>query len=88
MKIGAEHPEFGGAGWLLFDRPLALFFACKANSKDGELLIFSVKNSEIKLFDSDTVSAVTNIVKPYDFDIDCKVHKVKIKISAIANPRR
>lgn len=59
---------------------VALFFACKVNSKDGELLIFSVKNSEIKLFDSDTVSVVTNIVKlPYDFDIDCKIHKVKDK---------
>jgi hypothetical protein len=55
---------------------VALFFACKGSTKDGELLVFSVENQDIKLFDSDTVSVVTNLVKlPYDFHIDCSSSK-------------
>jgi len=50
----------------LFDvteNPLvALYFACMTNpKKDGELLIFKIPRSEIKYFDSDTVSVLSNI---------------------------
>lgn len=56
---------------------VALFFACKSKSTDGELLVFSENNKDIKLFDSDTVSVVTNIVKlPYDFSIDCNIDTI------------
>jgi len=55
---------------------VALFFACKSSNKHGELLTFNVSNKDIKLFDSDTVSVVTNIVKlNYDFDIPPTVAK-------------
>ena len=51
---------------------VALFFACKSKSTDGELLVFSEDNNKIKLFDSDTVSVVTNLVKlPFSFQVDC-----------------
>lgn len=45
------------------ENPLAaLYFSCMTNpKKDGELLIFKVKKSEIKYFDSDTVSILSNI---------------------------
>jgi hypothetical protein len=51
---------------------VALFFACKSRSSDGELLFFSEENKKIKLFDSDTVSVVTNLVKlPWHFWVNC-----------------
>lgn len=55
---------------------IALYFACKSGNKDGELLIFSIDTKEIKLFDSDTVSVVTNIAKlKYDFNISSSITK-------------
>ncbi len=51
---------------------VALFFACKSKSADGELLVFGEESSKIKLFDSDTVSVLTNLVKlPWHFSINC-----------------
>lgn len=49
----------------------ALYFACeiKKNDKgeeidiDGEVILFSIKESEIKYFDSDSVSCLTNLAK-------------------------
>lgn len=49
----------------------ALYFSCeiKKNDKgeeidiDGEVIIFSIKKSEIKYFDSDSVSCLTNLAK-------------------------
>ena len=65
---------------------VALFFACKSKSNDGELLVFSIANKDIKLFDSDTVSVITNLVKlPYDFSIDCNVDKIDKSINKGAN---
>jgi hypothetical protein len=55
---------------------VALFFACKSSNKNGELLTFDIKKEDIKLFDSDTVSVVTNLVKlDYDFNILGKVEE-------------
>jgi len=59
---------------------VGLFFACKNSSYDGELLVFSVANKDVKLFDSDTVSVVTNLVKlPYNFSINCSADKIASK---------
>ena len=47
----------------------ALYFACeikkddKGEEVDGEVIIFSIKKSEIKYFDSDSVSCLTNLAK-------------------------
>ena len=50
----------------------ALFFAVNENSdKDAEVLIFKVPKKEIKYYDSDTVSILTNLAKrPEDFEIE------------------
>jgi len=50
---------------------VALHFACQTQDKDdddGQVLIFSSKLSEVKYFDSDTVSVISNISRrPIDF---------------------
>jgi len=56
----------------LTENPLAaLFFAVNSNlDKDAEVLIFKVPKKEVKYYDSDTVSILSNIAKrPDDFDI-------------------
>lgn len=40
---------------------VALFFACINNNNDGQLLSFKIPKKEIKYFDSDTVSVVSNV---------------------------
>lgn len=41
---------------------MALYFACKSNhDKIGEVIVFKVKNSNIKFFDSDTASCLSNL---------------------------
>ncbi|MBW2942147.1 FRG domain-containing protein [Zhongshania aquimaris] len=49
----------------------ALFFAVNENlDKDAEVLIFKVPKKEVKYYDSDTVSILTNLAKrPEDFEI-------------------
>ena len=47
---------------------VALYFACNAKKlknggSDGELIIFKIPNKEIKYYDSDTVSILSNIAK-------------------------
>ncbi|MCD1656063.1 FRG domain-containing protein [Treponema zuelzerae] len=43
---------------------IALYFACKSNSDtEGEVIIFHVKTDEIKYFDSDTVSCLSNLAR-------------------------
>lgn len=56
---------------------VALYFACEPNGKtedeevDGKLFRFEVSTSDIKYFDSDAVSVVSNIAKrPVDFNIE------------------
>lgn len=50
---------------------VALFFACKDSSKDGKVICFSIPNSYIKYYDSDTVSILSNISKrPPNFCIE------------------
>lgn len=58
---------------------VALYFACENKEVDGKLFRFEVKTSDIKYFDSDAVSVVSNIAKrPIDFsieglrDLDCE----------------
>ena len=52
---------------------VALFFACKDETQmneDGELYRFEIKEDELKYYDSDTVSVVSNIARrPHDFSI-------------------
>ena len=52
---------------------VALFFACsdeKQMYEDGELYRFEIKENDLKYYDSDTVSVVSNIARrPYDFSI-------------------
>ncbi|NOU19822.1 MAG: FRG domain-containing protein [Bacteroidales bacterium] len=52
---------------------VALYFACNelADKADGEVLVFKIPKTDIKFYDSDTVSILANISKrPYDFEID------------------
>ncbi len=50
---------------------VALYFACLDDEKDGKLFRFEIKTSEIKYYDSDAVSVVSNIAKrPVDFSIE------------------
>jgi hypothetical protein len=59
------------------ENPLvALYFACNSNlDKDGEVIVFRIPKSEIKYYDSDTVSVISNISKrPPNFDISTIRH--------------
>lgn len=58
---------------------VAMYFTCDDDEVDGKLFRFEVKTSDIKYFDSDAVSVVSNIAKrPIDFsieklrDLDCE----------------
>jgi hypothetical protein len=43
---------------------IALYFACKSNPDDnGEVIVFSMKRSQIKYFDSDTASCIANLTR-------------------------
>lgn len=43
---------------------IALYFACKENkSENGEVIIFEIKRENIKYFDSDTVSCISNLCR-------------------------
>jgi len=58
----------------LSENPLvALYFACtceKNKNKDGEFLFFKIPREEVKYFDSDTVSVISNIAwSKSDFEI-------------------
>ena len=47
---------------LTYNPLVALYFACsKDKRKDGEFLVFKLRKSNIKYFDSDTVSCVANL---------------------------
>lgn len=67
------------------ENPLvALYFACIAHQdKDGEILVYRVPRSEIKYFDSDTVSILSNIAKMknnfsiQDMDKDWLLHEIR-----------
>lgn len=52
---------------------VALFFACKDEkqmNEDGELYRFEITEEDLKYYDSDTVSVVSNIARrPHDFSI-------------------
>ncbi len=52
---------------------VALYFACKEfhDKEDGRLYRFEVDNKDIRYYDSDTVSVISNIARrPYGFSID------------------
>ena len=62
------------------ENPLvALYFACdKKIDEDGEVIIFRIPKTDIKYYDSDTVSVISNISKrPSDFDISKLDHSDK-----------
>lgn len=43
---------------------IALYFACKGNkSEEGKVIIFEIKKENIKYFDSDTVSCISNLCR-------------------------
>ena len=43
---------------------IALYFACKSNPRDdGEVIVFSMDQSQIKYFDSDTASCIANLTR-------------------------
>ena len=43
---------------------IALYFACKGKEeKDGKVIIFEIKKENIKYFDSDTVSCISNLCR-------------------------
>ncbi|WP_346764431.1 FRG domain-containing protein [Acinetobacter sp. SA01] len=56
---------------------IALYFACQSKSKsDAELIIFKVPKSDIKYYDSDTVSILSNLSRvPFDFSIPNYVYE-------------
>lgn len=72
---------------------IALLFACKdgkyrddetdkEKSADGEVIIFRLPKDEIKYFDSDTVSVISNISKqPFDFEFVVKPGETPEKFS-------
>jgi len=51
---------------------VALYFAVKElHKKNGEVIIFKIPKTDIKFYDSDTVSILANISKrPFEFEID------------------
>ena len=57
----------------------ALFFSVNENlDKDAEVLIFKVPKKEVKYYDSDTVSILTNLAKrPDDFEVESIRGKTK-----------
>lgn len=68
----------------LTSNPLAaLFFAVNENpDRDAEVLIFKVPKKEIKYYDSDTVSILTNLSKrPDDFEIESIKGKTKVQFN-------
>lgn len=43
---------------------IALYFTCKSNlEEDGEVILFSMKRSEVKYFDSDVASCIANLAR-------------------------
>ncbi|MFM0619829.1 FRG domain-containing protein [Paraburkholderia nemoris] len=43
---------------------IALYFACKSNlDQDGEVVVFSMDQTQIKYFDSDTASCIANLTR-------------------------
>ena len=56
---------------------VALYFACaNNNSKNGEVVIFKIKRDNIKYFNSDIVSVISNISKrPVNFNVDVNLDK-------------
>ena len=51
---------------------VALYFATKGNpKKNGEVIVFRIPKSDVKFYDSDTVSILANIAKrPLEFNIE------------------
>ncbi|GFI35601.1 hypothetical protein IMSAGC014_02122 [Bacteroidaceae bacterium] len=50
---------------------VALYFACEDETVDGKLFRFEISTSEMKYFDSDAVSVVSNLAKrPINFSIE------------------
>lgn len=63
---------------------VALFFACNGSKdEDGEVIIFKVKKSDIKFYDSDAISVVANIARrPKTFKIPPYTNKISFNNSS------
>ena len=59
---------------------VALYFACSSKGKrDGNVVVFKIPKNDIKYYDSDTVSILSNIAKrPSSFSVD-KIRGLGIK---------
>lgn len=57
---------------------VALYFACnKDEDKDGEVIFFQIPDDHVKFYDSNTVSALSNIAKrPYNFEIESSTSSI------------
>lgn len=51
---------------------VALYFACRERDKtDGEVVVFDIPKTDVKYYNSDTVSLIANLARrPPEFDID------------------
>lgn len=50
---------------------IALYFACKAKyEEEGEVILFSIKRTDIKYFDSDTASCLANLARLPKYEKD------------------
>ena len=66
---------------------IALYFACKSSlDQDGEVIIFSMKQEDVKYFDSDVVSCIANLARlpkkekdQIEFDKNCFNDQTSIK---------
>ncbi len=58
---------------------VALYFACSSKGKkDGEVVVFRIPKNDIKYYDSDTVSILSNIAKrPHSFSVE-KIRSMNI----------
>lgn len=52
------------------DPLVALFFACSSHEdKDGKITIYNIPATDVKVFDSDTVSIIANLAKMKEFNL-------------------
>ncbi len=62
---------------------IALYFACNGvhNERDGEVVVFKISKEEVKYYDSDTVSVLSNLSKrPIDFDLTHVLERYNLRI--------